>query len=316
MAFSFTAFTGSKFLIDKEYFRQQVLDTIINMPRTSSIPPLHPDQVSSTAMNDRVVVGDSEVVVSNDQDSINSLEFGNEIVYYHPIQGMIFAYPKFQFDWDQLSWIRAFSTMRFVHELKFAESNPNVVAHFLHINSGGGEAWMMPIAAAAIHECRKPVYAFVECTCASAAYWLASQASVIKSFTASDLIGSIGMYAHGLDTSEWLKMNGIKEVEVYASRSDLKNKMMRDVLKGYPDQYITEILDPDMEQFIVDVRKRSKLSGLPDDSPVLRGEIFRAEKALDLGLIDGVLSDFSMAVQEAHDLGIQVRDSNQLLTNI
>lgn len=311
MAVSLSTLAGLKLSIDREYFHQQIVDSFLSDKRCASVD-LGSMQRKGVLMQDT----DSGILLSNDPEAINSIDAGNEVVFYHPVKGVIFAYQKWGIDWDEYCWVRLFSTMQFVANLKYAESNPNVVAHFLHINSGGGECWMLDVATAAMRSCKKPIYAFVERICASAAYRLAAQAMVIKTFTDSDLIGSIGTYVKYLDVSEWMKMNGLKDVEVYASQSDLKNKMDRDLEAGHPEQFVREILDPANEQFIADVRCRKKLASLPDDSPVLRGEIFRASEAVKSGLIDGVLPDLSAAIQEAHDLGVQVRDNNQLLTNI
>ena len=49
---------------------------------------------------------------------------------------------------------------------------------------------------------------------------------------------------------------------------------------------------------------------------MFRGETFFASEALELGLIDGILPDLSAALREAYDLGVSVRDSNQISTNI
>lgn len=311
MAISISSLVGSRFCVDREYFNRMVVESVFSDRRCARTDISQFEHRSDLMQSD-----DSGILLSNDFSAINSIDAGNEVVFYHPIKGLMFAYQKWEIDWDEWCMVRMFSTMQFVSNLKLAEENPNVVAHFLHINSGGGEGWMLDVATAAMRECRKPIYAFIERMCASAAYRLASQSSVIKSFTDSDFIGSIGTYVRYLDVSEWMKKEGIQDVEVYASKSDLKNKMDRDLEAGHPEQFIREVLDPTNEKFIADVRSRKQLSSLADDHPVFRGEIFRAYEAERVGLIDGILPDLSTAIQEAHDLGVQVRDNNQLLTKI
>jgi len=80
---------------------------------------------------------------------------------------------------------------------------------------------------------------------------------------------------------------GVKFIEEYATDSDLKNKKYTDLMRGKPDQFIKEELDPMRDKFVEDVRLgRSSIAKLPEDHPVLRGETFYANKSIENGLID------------------------------
>jgi signal peptide peptidase SppA len=100
--------------------------------------------------------------------------------------------------------------------LREAGGRPDVKAVFLDIDSPGGTVLGTPELAAAVGTLNesKPVYAFSSGLMASAAYWIASQASAIYA-TPSAQVGSIGVVQAILDDSQALEKRGLK-VEVFA----------------------------------------------------------------------------------------------------
>ena len=129
-----------------------------------------------------------------------------------------------------------FSTRDFVDNLLMAEDRPEFVAHLLVVDSPGGEIFYCHEAAAAIRKCRKPVIAVCEEMCASAAYWIASAADKVYAVSPFSEVGSIGVMARFVDGREWYRSNGFKEIEVYATGSDLKNKVYNDAVDGKPEE--------------------------------------------------------------------------------
>lgn len=307
MAIPISCFAGVKMLVSKPFLEQTLLDSLMAISRQNP-------QVDSVVKTPSFCHSSDGVVLTNDLSELNPED---EVLFYHPIKGFMLAYQQYDWDWSTGQRVPAFSTMTFLQNLKRAESSVNVTAHFLHINSGGGEAWMLDIAAAAMRECKKPIYAFIEGCCCSAAYYLAANAQVIKTFTQNDIVGSVGTMATFLDVSGWLEQLGLKKIEQYATKSDLKNKKERDVLEGHPEQFIKTILDPVQAQFEASIKAgRKQLAALDEDHPALRGETFMASEAVKVGLIDGVLSDFNQALSEAAKLGADVKASNSLLTKL
>ena len=100
--------------------------------------------------------------------------------------------------------------------LREAGSRPDIKAVFLNIDSPGGTVAGTPELAAAVASLnkQKPVYAFSSGLMASAAYWVASQASAIYA-TPSAQVGSIGVVQAVIDNSTALDKAGIK-VEVFS----------------------------------------------------------------------------------------------------
>lgn len=197
-----------------------------------------------------------------------------------------------------------FSTREFVDNLFIAEDRPEFVAHLLVVDSPGGEIFYCHEAVDVLRACRKPVIALCEEMCASAAYWIASAANKVYAVSPFSEVGSIGVMTRFVDGREWYRSNGFREIDVYATGSDLKNKVHNDAVDGKPEEYIHRFLDPVLEAILGDIRSSRNI---PDDSDVLRGEIYYAQDAQALGLIDGIRS-VEECLQEAHDLGTKSDD--------
>ena len=233
---------------------------------------------------------DKDIYVTTDYSS-DELKPGS--LAYYPIKGMITA--------DSSWW---FSSKQFVLDLLDSEANPSINAHFLHVKSGGGEAWYLDEVSKTLSGLNKPVYTLVEKIAASAGYYIGVHGKVIKALTQNDLVGSIGTMVDGLDIMPYLEKIGIVRIRETATRSDLKNKKYEDLKNGKPDQFIREELDPLQQQFESAIRSaRPQLNDLPDDDPVFRGESFYASPpAIDKKLIDG-LTSFDSALAEAAAMG-------------
>ena len=101
--------------------------------------------------------------------------------------------------------------------VKRALADPTVKTIDLFVDSPGGSVLGLPETADAIHAANrvKPVRAFVTGIAASAAYWLASQASTI-SLTPSGEVGSVGVLDLHADISKALDNAGVKLTAVTA----------------------------------------------------------------------------------------------------
>lgn len=182
-------------------------------------------------------------------------------------------------------WWR-FSTLDFMQELRAADANPAFIAHLIYINSPGGESFGLNEAHEVIRNLSKPVYAVIDSVGCSAAYYIASAADKIYVTSPISLIGSIGCMATLTDWSKYDEKIGIKEIELYATRSTLKNKAYRDALDGKTKEYIEKFLDPVLELFIENVK-----TGRPNvDDSVFEGDSYYTPDAMNLHLVDGIRS--------------------------
>lgn len=227
-------------------------------------------------------------------DDYSNLDIPEGSIAYHRIFGTILS--------DSYWW---FSTMRFERDLVAAEANSQIAVHFLHINSGGGEAYYLDQISKTLKNCAKPIFVLIQRTCGSAAYYIGCHGTVIKSLTQNDIIGCIGTMVAFWNTDKYMENEGFVKIEVYATRSPLKNKTFNELCDGKPAKYRQDMLDPLCEQFIAEVQStRPIIAKHPDDHPILQGETYRAElaQASDNGLIDGITT-IAEAILEAHNLG-------------
>jgi capsid assembly protease len=101
--------------------------------------------------------------------------------------------------------------------LERAASDPDIKKVVLHVDSPGGEVRGLPETATLLAQVArvKPVSAMVDGQAASAAYWLASQASDITMSPSAE-VGSVGVKVIHTDISKMLSDAGIKITELYA----------------------------------------------------------------------------------------------------
>lgn len=111
------------------------------------------------------------------------------------------------------------SMQTFIAAINEATNDPNVASILLDIDSPGGQVDMVPEAAAAIRAARskKPVTAVANTMAASAAYWLASQASEFV-ISPSAEVGSIGVFAAHTDMSKAMEAAGVKTTLISAGK--------------------------------------------------------------------------------------------------
>ncbi len=227
-------------------------------------------------------------------DDFNSDVIEPATVAYHRISGVILSDENYRF-----------STKRLEQNLLQAEANENIASHFLHITSGGGEAWYIDRLAETMRSLSKPTFAHIEKVAASAGYYIASQTSHISASTPFDIVGSIGVMVGFMDIKPMLSKWGINFIEEYATCSDLKNKKYTDLANGKPEQYIEEELNPVRDKFVADVKRtRKEIARLGNDHPILRGETYHAENAVENGLID-TIEPIGSAIQRAYIAGVE-----------
>jgi len=225
--------------------------------------------------------------------SFNETDIPDDSIALHVIKGTIRA--------DYSRWW--FSTKQFIDDIRSAEKNPQIIAHLFFINSGGGEAWYLEKALKAVQELSKPVVAFVEKRCCSAAYYIGCGAGRIYSTSINDTVGSIGTMVAFLDIIPWFEKMGAKWIEEYANQSKLKNKRFNDLLDGKPKKYKEKELDPLAAQFIDAVRgARDPLAKLPEGHDVFAGDSYSSEEGQPHGLIDEI-ADLDVALQYTLEQG-------------
>ena len=192
------------------------------------------------------------------------------------------------------------STVRLRQAVRAAANDPNIHGIMLRIDSPGGTVagtadLANEVRAAAT---KKPVHAFVEDFCASAAYWVASSTSWIVANDPTAAVGSIGTFMAMHDLSGMAAKEGIKAVVIRAGA--YKGA-------GFPGTEITdeqkavwqELVDKTQSQFTAAVAAGRNLS-VERVAELADGRVHLAADAKQLGLIDGIESfDTALAALES-----------------
>ncbi len=172
-------------------------------------------------------------------------------------------------------------------EKAFRRGKPAAVA--LEINSPGGSPVQSSLIASRIRrlseETKVPVFAFVEDLAASGGYWLAVAADEIWA-DANSVLGSIGVISSGFGAHVLLARQGV-ERRVYTAG---ESKSMLDPFRPENPEDVARlrvILDDLHGNFIAHVKAR-RGTKLTDDADLFTGEIWAAQRATALGLIDGI----------------------------
>ena len=176
----------------------------------------------------------------------------------------------------------------FANGLLIADSNPNIAAHVMIIDSGGGQSSSINPLKQAFSKLKKPVVAFVDDVAASAGYYAASLSDHIMAGPDAS-VGSIGVFiAFSSRTQESVSEDGLIHKRIYADTSPDKNIEMEEAIKGNFSLIRENLLNPIDARFMADVRLHR-----PDvTEKQLQGGILSADQCVG-SLVDslGTLED-------------------------
>ena len=197
--------------------------------------------------------------------------------------------------------------------LRAAFEDDGARAVVLLINSPGGS----PVQAGIIHDeikrlkakHNKPVYAVVEETCASAAYYVAVAADQIFVDKAS-IVGSIGVLMDGFGFTGLMNKLGVERRLLTAG----ENKALLDPFSPMGDRqraYAQRMLDQIHQQFIA-VVKDGRGERLKQDSETFSGLFWSGQEAVERGLADqlGSLEFVAREIVKAEDIMDYTRRDN------
>lgn len=200
-----------------------------------------------------------------------------------------------------------------VSAMRSAFEDEGAQAVVLLINSPGGS----PVQAGIINDeivrlkskHKKPVFAVVEETCASAAYYIAAGTDKIFVDKAS-IVGSIGVLMDGFGFTGLMDKVGIERRLMTAG----ENKGFMDPFSPQTEkqrQYAQAMLDQIHKQFI-DVVKSGRGQRLKDSPDLFSGLFWTGQQAIELGLADelGNLDFVAREVVKAEDLIDYTRREN------
>lgn len=174
-------------------------------------------------------------------------------------------------------------------EKAFKPSGLSAVA--LLINSPGGSPVQSNLIAARIRQLADekdvPVIAFTEDVAASGGYWLACAADEIVADPAS-IVGSIGVISGGFGFTGLMEKLGVDR-RIYTAG---ENKSRLDPFSAEKDSDVEWIksLQLDLHEIFrryVEQRRGDKFN-VDEPRSLMNGDVFLGEKALELGMVDGV----------------------------
>lgn len=197
--------------------------------------------------------------------------------------------------------------------LRLAFEDESARAVVLLINSPGGspvQAGMINdeiVRLKALH--KKPVYAVVEETCASAAYYVAVAADQIFVDKAS-IVGSIGVLMDGFGFTGLMNKLGVERRLLTAG----ENKSLLDPFSpmgGKQRAYAQQMLDQIHQQFIAAV-KTGRGDRLKENSETFSGLFWSGQQAVEQGLADqfGSLEFVAREIVKAEDIMDYTRREN------
>jgi protease-4 len=177
--------------------------------------------------------------------------------------------------------------------LREAQADPRVQGIVLHFNSPGGTVTGIPELASLIRTISetKPVIAFTDAQCCSAAYWLASACDSIVVTPTAD-VGSIGVYSALVDESAAWAQEGYKLELMKAG----KHKAMG--IPGLPlapeDRALIQAeVDSIYAMFTADVVANRARNGATVAEDTMQGQTFMGGTAVAVGLADRVVGSLT-----------------------
>lgn len=182
------------------------------------------------------------------------------------------------------------STIRIRQQLRSAVKDERVSSILLVIDSPGGTVDGTADLAAEVARAnkQKPVIAFVEDVCASAAYWVASQASEVHANADTAMIGSIGTYMVVRDLSKAFEKEGITTHVIATGAFKGAGAMGAEVTEEQIENW-QSLVDKSQKSFSAAVKAGRKLTDEQLES-LADGRVWVAPDALKHGLIDAISS--------------------------
>ncbi|MET7990672.1 S49 family peptidase [Amycolatopsis sp. NPDC005232] len=184
----------------------------------------------------------------------------------------------------------------------------------LLINSPGGAPTQSSLVAERIRqladEKKVPVLAFAEDVAASGGYWLACAADEIFAHRTS-MVGSIGVISGGFGFTGLLERFGI-ERRLHTAGA---NKSRLDPFSPEKPEDVEWLkkMHSQLHELFVDWVKERRGSRLADTEDLFTGDVWLGQKALDLGLIDGLGSLRQIVTERYPDAEISVAEPKKPL---
>jgi len=204
-----------------------------------------------------------------------------------PVEGVIAKYAR---QVNGCSQPRGTSVEILSRQLSEAVGDERAKRIVLHVESPGGSVAGLADLADAVYAATfsKPVIAFIDDMAASAAYWIASQASRVYA-NQTAMIGSIGVYTLYLDSSRYHEDAGLHFIIIRSGA----NKGVGNVGIPITDENVKQVqteIDHYFSMFKTAVMRGRGDRGMTAESldEIADGRVFIGSDAIGVRLIDGI----------------------------
>lgn len=183
------------------------------------------------------------------------------------------------------------SAERFTRMMQQVAADPAISAIVIDVDSPGGTVNGVSEAANAVYEARqsKPVVALANGMCASAAYWIASQAHEVVAVPSllDASIGSIGVYTVHADMSAALEKGGVKPTIISAGKHKVSGNPF-EPLSAEERAVIQQRVDGTYEEFLSMVARGRGVDVSAVREGYGQGRALSAAAAKKAGLVDRI----------------------------
>lgn len=190
---------------------------------------------------------------------------------------------------DMMSELSGATSMEsFRRDLRAMLADPDIASIVMDVDSPGGFVEGIPETAAELRRARdqKPIVAVANTYMASAAYYLASQASEVVA-SPSSYVGSIGVLALHQDLSAMYEKAGVKTTVIragkYKAEGNEYEPLSEDALA-----YRQQMIDEHYDMFVTDVAKGRGVRKSAVASGYGEGRVLLAGPALAAGMVDRI----------------------------
>lgn len=201
-------------------------------------------------------------------------------------------------------------TMSMAAKITAAANHPNISAIILRADTPGGQVFGTDTLAEAVATAAVPVLTWVnDGLLASAGVWGTVASDEIYASRVTDKIGSIGVFQTLVDRTGQYEQMGISVQEIYADDSEEKNLPYRKLAEG-DNSLIKADLKFIRDQFVATVQNyRPQVK-----EAALHGAVYNAPEAIEMGLIDGILS-WEQVINRANELAGTSQSKQQTTTD-
>jgi ClpP class serine protease len=235
-----------------------------------------------------------------------------------PIQGALFPRANL---FSEISG--AYSVEMLARDLNAAQTNPNIKAVVLQIDSPGGHTTMINEFAAQIKAFDKPIVSYVVGQAASAAYWIAAASDKIY-LDNTAIVGSIGVVAafskKDTGTTEFVSSNAPdKRPDLATDEGRATIQTMVDDMESVFIQSIADNRQMSIEQITslrggVIVGAKAVSAGFADEISNLEAVIASLNKGFNMDL-STLKAEHSAVFKAAFDEGLNSINANALVSD-